>query len=94
MKIKGEITKEESCTVRHVVCISNNLEQTGPFQQKTVFLLFAVFKTNSVPDIVLPWQQEPDKHLFQFLFKKIFLTTHSTNKTLISLLHVRQWLQR
>ena len=68
MKIKGEISKEESCSMRHVVCISNNLEQTSPVQQKMVFLLFAVFKTNSVSGIVLPWQQEPDKFLFQFSF--------------------------
>ena len=31
--------------MRHVVCISNNLKQTSPFQQKMVFLLLAVFKT-------------------------------------------------
>ena len=35
-----------------------------------IFLLFAVFKINSVSGIVLPWQQEPDKSLFQFSFWK------------------------
>ena len=41
--------------MRHVVCMSNNLEQTSQVQQKMVFLLFAVFKTiNSVSGIVLP----------------------------------------
>ena len=66
MKIKGEITKEESCSMRHVVCISNNLEQTSLVQQKVVFLSFAGFKTNSVSGIVLPWQREADKCLCQF----------------------------
>ena len=56
--------------MRHVVCIANNLEQTSPVQQKMVFLLLAVFKTNSVSGIVLPWEQEPDKSHFQFSFWK------------------------
>ena len=56
--------------MRHVVCIANNLEQTSPVQQKMVFLLLAVFKTNSVSGIVLPWEQEPDESHFQFSFWK------------------------
>ena len=52
---KGEITKEESCSIK-----------TSLVQQKMVFLLFVVFKTNSVSGIVLPQQQGVDKSLFQF----------------------------
>lgn len=76
--------------MRHVVCISNNLEQTSLLQQKwfsyplqalrlTVFLSLCYHDNEKLTNLFV--NSQPKK----------YLTALSTNKTFISLLHISQW---